>query len=65
MKDTKNNNNQLLINNKEVILDQHHLFVSDEKYHAFMQILEQPLSNNVGFKKLMGYKAPWKSQLKT
>ncbi|MDE9545260.1 DUF1778 domain-containing protein [Xenorhabdus bovienii] len=44
---------------EETILDQRHFFVNDEKYHAFMQMLEQPLSDNTGFKKLMGYKAPW------
>ncbi|KLU17199.1 MULTISPECIES: DUF1778 domain-containing protein [Xenorhabdus] len=44
---------------EEVILDQRHFFVDEEKYQAFMQMLEKPLSENEGFKKLMEYKAPW------
>lgn len=57
----KDDNNQMVINSKEVILDQYNFFVNEEKYHEFMQILERPLSDNAGFKKLMGYKASWKS----
>ncbi|MBD1226415.1 hypothetical protein [Xenorhabdus griffiniae] len=60
--DLQNKKFQLI---KGTILVQSHFFVNGEKYHVFMQILERPLSDNAGFKKLMGYKASWKSQLKT
>jgi uncharacterized protein (DUF1778 family) len=44
---------------EDVLLDQRLFMLDDEKYQAFLEILEAPPRKNAELKKLLAEKAPW------
>jgi uncharacterized protein (DUF1778 family) len=44
---------------QDVLLDQRLFMLDDEKYQAFLEILEAPPRKNTELKKLLAEKAPW------
>lgn len=44
---------------QDILLDQRLFFLDDEKYEYFLELLEEPLSENEGHRHLMSIKPRW------